>query len=46
METKMIAPTVKLGKNVAIGHFVNLYNCTIGDETKIGPFVEIQKALL
>ena len=43
METKMIAPTVKLGKNVSLGHFINLYGCTIGDETKIGPFVEIQK---
>ena len=43
MDTKIIAPTVKLGKNVSLGHFVNLYGCTIGDETKIGPFVEIQK---
>ena len=43
METKMIASTVKLGKNVSLGHFINLYGCTIGDETKIGPFVEIQK---
>jgi UDP-2-acetamido-3-amino-2,3-dideoxy-glucuronate N-acetyltransferase len=43
MDSKMIAPTVKLGQNVSLGHFVNLYGCTIGDETKIGPFVEIQK---
>jgi acetyltransferase-like isoleucine patch superfamily enzyme len=43
MDTKMIAPTVKLGKDVRLGDFVNLYGCTIGDETKIGPFVEIQK---
>jgi acetyltransferase-like isoleucine patch superfamily enzyme len=43
MDTKKIAPTVKLGKNVSLGHFINLYGCTIGDETKIGPFVEIQK---
>ena len=43
MDTKIIAPTVKLGKNVSLGHFINLYGCTIGDETKIGPFVEIQK---
>ena len=43
METKIIAPTVKLGKDVRLGDFVNLYGCTIGDETKIGPFVEIQK---
>jgi acetyltransferase-like isoleucine patch superfamily enzyme len=43
MDTKIIAPTVKLGQNVKLGDFVNLYGCTIGDETKIGPFVEIQK---
>jgi len=43
METKMIAPSVILGKDVRLGDFVNLYGCTIGDETKIGPFVEIQK---
>ena len=43
METKIIAPTVKLGRDVSLGHFINLYGCTIGDETKIGPFVEIQK---
>lgn len=40
-----IAPTVVLGKNVQIFQpdLVNLYGCTIGDETKIGAFVEIQK---
>lgn len=40
-----IAKTVRLGENVAIPHesLVNLYGCTIGDETKIGAFVEIQK---
>jgi acetyltransferase-like isoleucine patch superfamily enzyme len=38
-----IAPDVKLGRNVVITAFVNLYGCEIGDETKIGPFVEIQK---
>ena len=43
MDTKIVAPTVKLGKDVRLGDFVNLYGCTIGDETKIGPFVEIQK---
>lgn len=43
MDTKMIAPTVKLGKDVRLGDFINMYGCTIGDETKIGPFVEIQK---
>jgi len=37
-----IAPDVKLGKDVKIYAFVNLYGCTIGDETKIGAFVEIQ----
>jgi UDP-2-acetamido-3-amino-2,3-dideoxy-glucuronate N-acetyltransferase len=38
-----IAPSVKLGKDVKIFAFVNLYGCEIGDETKIGTFVEIQK---
>ena len=38
-----IAPDVKLGRNVKLHGFVRLYGCTIGDETKIGPFVEIQK---
>jgi acetyltransferase-like isoleucine patch superfamily enzyme len=38
-----IAPTVKLGKDVKLSHFINLYGCEIGDETKIGAFVEIQK---
>ncbi len=38
-----IAASVKLGENVVINDFVNLYGCSIGDETKIGPFVEIQK---
>jgi acetyltransferase-like isoleucine patch superfamily enzyme len=38
-----IAPDVKLGRNVQIRRFVNLYGCEIGDETKIGTFVEIQK---
>jgi UDP-2-acetamido-3-amino-2,3-dideoxy-glucuronate N-acetyltransferase len=43
METKKIAPTVNLGNNVKLGDFINLYGCTIGDETRIGPFVEVQK---
>jgi acetyltransferase-like isoleucine patch superfamily enzyme len=43
MDTQKIAPTVKLGRDVKLGDFVNLYGCTIDDETKIGPFVEIQK---
>ena len=38
-----IAPDVKLGKDVLIYKFVNLYGCEIGDHTKIGCFVEIQK---
>jgi UDP-2-acetamido-3-amino-2,3-dideoxy-glucuronate N-acetyltransferase len=38
-----IAPDVKLGQDVRIAEFVNLYGCTIGDGTKIGTFVEIQK---
>jgi acetyltransferase-like isoleucine patch superfamily enzyme len=38
-----IAPDVKLGENVKIFDFVNLYGCSIGDNTKIGAFVEIQK---
>jgi acetyltransferase-like isoleucine patch superfamily enzyme len=38
-----IAPDVKLGLNVKIYAFVNLYGCEIGDESKIGTFVEIQK---
>lgn len=38
-----IAPDVKLGRDVKIYAFVNLYGCEIGDETKVGTFVEIQK---
>ena len=38
-----IAPDVKLGKNVRLHGFVNLYGCEIGDDVKIGTFVEIQK---
>jgi len=40
---RRIAPDVKLGRNVQIYAFVNLYGCEIGDETSIGTFVEIQK---
>ena len=40
---KKISPDVKLGKNVVIYDFVNLYGCEIGDNSKIGTFVEIQK---
>ena len=38
-----IAEDVKLGANVRLSKFINLYGCAIGDETKIGAFVEIQK---
>jgi acetyltransferase-like isoleucine patch superfamily enzyme len=38
-----IAPDVKLGTNVKLSKFINLYGCEIGDDTKIGAFVEIQK---
>jgi len=38
-----IAPDVQLGRDVAIYAFVNLYGCRIGDETRIGTFVEVQK---
>lgn len=38
-----IADDVKLGANVKLAKFINLYGCTIGDDTKIGAFVEIQK---
>lgn len=39
----VIAPDVKLGRDVKIYHFVNLYGCEIGDGSSIGSFVEIQK---
>lgn len=38
-----IASDVKLGKDVRLSKFINLYGCQIGDETKIGAFVEVQK---
>lgn len=41
--TRKIAPDVKLGKDVKIYDFVNLYGCEVGDNSKIGTFVEIQK---
>jgi len=40
-----IAPDVKLGKDVRLSKFINLYGCEIGDETKVGAFVEIQKGV-
>jgi acetyltransferase-like isoleucine patch superfamily enzyme len=42
-EFNSIAPDVKLGQGVKLSKFINLYGCTIGDDTKIGAFVEIQK---
>jgi len=39
----VIAPDVKLGRDVTIYNFVNLYGCEIGDSSRIGSFVEIQK---
>ena len=43
MSFQNIADDVKLGRDVQIFHFVNLYGCTIGDNTRVGAFVEIQK---
>jgi acetyltransferase-like isoleucine patch superfamily enzyme len=43
MKFQSIAPDVKLGENVKIHNFVNLYGCEVGDSSKIGVFVEIQK---
>ena len=45
MEFQSIASDVKLGKGVCIRGFTNLYGCEIGDEVKIGTFVEIQKGV-
>ncbi|NIR51871.1 N-acetyltransferase [candidate division KSB1 bacterium] len=42
---KKIASDVKLGKDVQLYEFVNLYGCEIGDRTKVGSFVEIQKGV-
>ncbi len=41
--TKRISPDVILGENVTIAPFVNLYGCSIGADSKIGTFVEVQK---
>ena len=38
-----IAPDVKLGRDVKLSKFINMYGCEVGDDTKIGAFVEIQK---
>jgi acetyltransferase-like isoleucine patch superfamily enzyme len=40
---RTVAPDVKLGAGVRLAPFINLYGCEVGDETKVGPFVEIQK---
>ncbi|OLC95628.1 MAG: N-acetyltransferase [Acidobacteria bacterium] len=42
-EYQCIAPEVKLGDGVRLSKFINLYGCEIGEKTKIGAFVEIQK---
>lgn len=42
-EFNSIAPDVKLGTDVKLSKFINMYGCTVGDQTKIGAFVEIQK---
>ena len=42
-ELVSIAADVKLGENVKLARFINLYGCSVGDHTKIGTFVEIQK---
>ena len=38
-----ISEDVRLGRNVRLSKFINLYGCEVGDESKIGAFVEIQK---
>jgi acetyltransferase-like isoleucine patch superfamily enzyme len=43
MDYLCISGDVKLGNNVRLSKFINLYGCTIGDNTKIGAFVEVQK---
>ena len=43
--TVRIAPDVKLGKNVKLAGFANLYGCEVGDDSRIGPFVEIQRGV-
>jgi acetyltransferase-like isoleucine patch superfamily enzyme len=42
-DSQYVAPDVKLGSNVKLGKCVNLYGCEIGDNSKIGAFVEVQK---
>src|SRR6476620_864338 len=40
-----VSPTVQLGRNVLIHCFANLYGCLVGDETRIGAFVEVQSGV-
>lgn len=40
---RCISPDVRLGQNVKLSKFINLYGCEIGDDTKVGAFVEVQK---
>ncbi|MEE8586977.1 MAG: acyltransferase [Acidobacteriota bacterium] len=42
-DCQAIADDVQLGENVRLGRFINLYGCRIGDNSKIGPFVEVQQ---
>lgn len=42
-EFACVAPDVKLGRDVRLGKFINLYGCSVGDESRIGAFVEVQK---
>jgi len=42
-EFACISNDVKLGRNVKLSKFINLYGCSVGDDTKIGAFVEVQK---
>ena len=44
--TQLIAPDVTLGRDVRLYAFVNLYGCSIDDETRVGTFVEIQRGAL
>ncbi len=43
MTFRAIAADVRIGENVVLAQFVNLYGCAVGDDTKIGTFVEVQK---
>lgn len=45
VEFTRVSPDVRLGRGATVNPFVNLYGCTIGEDTKIGPFVEIQRGV-